>query len=383
MIVQVVFYFVESNQITTLTKSIQNQLRQELDYSNFHFIARSLSDLEATKTISCVKLVLEDVKSKTILDLTYKEQCSSLIGNFNLDKFVNIKLVSLNGDLYNLSFMFVRNFTFLLALWILRISGILLIFSFFLYNTIKQEKERVISSLEKNYIEKLMETVTQVAHDIRSPLSSLNMISSSFDILPEDQKNIIIQSIGRINSIANDLLEKGKSNFVSPVVDVKETSIMRNNIYINPALKNIIAEKRMLYKNKPDIFFFINNKDNIDELVTFPRSELERILSNLINNATESLIDNKGEIEISLNKTDSNFIHLAIKDNGKGIPKEILGQIGQKGFSYGKENLNQSGSGLGLYHAKKTMQEFGGELLIDSELGIGTTVTLKIPLADT
>lgn len=380
--VQIVFHFVESNQINTLSKTIQSQLRQELDYSNFQFIARSLSDLEATKTISCVTLILDDFKQKTILDLTYKEECKPNIRFFNFDKNVNIKLLSLNGDSYFLSFKFVRNFTFLLALWILRVSGVALVFGFYYYNKIKSEKEKIINLLEKSYANKLIELAQQVAHDIRSPLSSLNMISSTLTNLQEEQKNILTQSISRINSIANDLLEKGKGNFEDSKINLMNSSSIQNKFYLLPMVKDIITEKRAQYKNKSDVFILFNNHDNIDELISFPKSELERILSNIINNATESLIDAKGEIEVSLNKTDSKFNYITIKDNGKGIPKDILSKIGQKGFSYGKEHSDQSGSGLGLYHAKKTMLEFGGELLIDSELGKGTTITLKIPLAD-
>ncbi len=230
--------------------------------------------------------------------------------------------------------------------------------------------------------EKIAVLSKQVAHDIRSPLSSLNMISSALGNLPEEQKNILTHSIDRINSIANDLLEKGKGNFEDPKINLINSSLTQNKFYLLPMLKSIITEKRAQYKNKSDVFIIFNNRYNVDDLTSFPKSELERILSNIINNATESLINDKGEIEISLYKTDSKFNLIAIKDNGKGVPEEVLSKIGQKGFSYGKEHLDQSGSGLGLYHAKKTMQEFGGELLIDSELGKGTTITLKIPLAD-
>lgn len=240
--------------------------------------------------------------------------------------------------------------------------------------------KQLINQLKMQRIELSNDVYKKVAHDIRSPLSSLNIMTEFLTSLPEEQKNIFSQAVSRINSIANDLLERREGNINISYLESNKYPI-QCRVYIFPQIKNLISEKRLQLKNNTNIFIIMNNDQNIDDQVIFSKSELERIMSNLLNNAVESLISSKGEITIALTKI-GKFIQVTIKDNGKGIPKEILSKIGQKGFSYGKEHLDQSGSGLGLYHAKKTMQEFGGELLIDSEVGVGTTVTLKIPLVD-
>lgn len=68
---------------------------------------------------------------------------------------------------------------------------------------------------------------------------------------------------------------------------------------------------------------------------------------------------------------------MSIYDNGRGIPSSILSQLGQYGVTYNK----QFGSGLGLYHAKRTMEQFGGKLTIKSEFEKGTDVILTFPYA--
>ena len=64
-----------------------------------------------------------------------------------------------------------------------------------------------------------------------------------------------------------------------------------------------------------------------------------------------------------------------IQDNGRGIAKEDLEKLIEKGFSKGKEN----GTGLGLFHAHQQIQKWGGDLEIQSTPGEGTTVTLVLP----
>lgn len=78
----------------------------------------------------------------------------------------------------------------------------------------------------------------------------------------------------------------------------------------------------------------------------------------------------------------SQMVEIYIKDSGKGIPRHLIDKLGQAGLSFGKDNSSQSGNGLGIYHAKKTVELFGGSLKIDSTEGIGTTVYLLLPLAN-
>jgi signal transduction histidine kinase len=103
-------------------------------------------------------------------------------------------------------------------------------------------------------------------------------------------------------------------------------------------------------------------------------SDLKNIISNLINNSAEAM-DQNGFISVSLEKEDENLL-LEIRDNGKGIPKEILPQLMQEGASFGKKD----GNGLGLYHAKKSIESWGGQIQIRSTVGVGTTVSIKLPI---
>jgi hypothetical protein len=96
----------------------------------------------------------------------------------------------------------------------------------------------------------------------------------------------------------------------------------------------------------------------------------------LVNNAVEVLGD-KGAVDLRLSSKDGSIL-VTVSDNGKGIPPEILAKLGQRGETHGKTG----GSGLGLFHAKTTVESWGGSLAITSALDKGTTVTIKLPEAE-
>ena len=96
----------------------------------------------------------------------------------------------------------------------------------------------------------------------------------------------------------------------------------------------------------------------------------------MIDNSVEAL-EGKGAITVSLTGSDG-WITIAVSDNGKGIPLDVLPMLGRRGGTFGKTN----GSGLGLYHAKTTVEGWGGHLNISSKLGHGTEVTISLPTAE-
>lgn len=103
--------------------------------------------------------------------------------------------------------------------------------------------------------------------------------------------------------------------------------------------------------------------------------EFERSVSNLINNAAEaSPLGSK--VIIAVNDADK-ILEILIKDFGKGISAENLKKIGTKGFSSEKEN----GTGIGVFYAKRFIEDLGGRLNIESSLGEGTKVSIFIPKA--
>jgi signal transduction histidine kinase len=233
------------------------------------------------------------------------------------------------------------------------------------------------SQLEK---EKLFSSISaQVSHDIRSPLSALTMVSRSLQDIPEEKRLLIRNASQRINDIANQLLMKSKQtndNSESPNgFDTNRVELLSGIVDV------LVSEKRIQYRDKLGISIVAELQESYGLFASVNPTELKRVLSNLINNSVEAFDQSSGVIHVGINQS-SDEVCLYVKDNGKGIPPHILEKLGQAEISHGKEGT-ESGNGLGVYHAIKTIESFGGKLLIDSSIGKGTTITINFKKAQT
>jgi anti-sigma regulatory factor (Ser/Thr protein kinase) len=143
---------------------------------------------------------------------------------------------------------------------------------------------------------------------------------------------------------------------------------------ISQVIDSILTEKRTQFRSKIGVNIESSAGDGAYGLFTrASEKELKRVISNLINNSVEAFEDH-GQIRVEYGAK-GNEIVITIDDNGKGIPKDLLAKLGQRGETYGKVD----GLGLGLYHAKTCIDSWGGEFTIQSEVGLGTRVSIKIP----
>lgn len=215
---------------------------------------------------------------------------------------------------------------------------------------------------------RLGEITAQVAHDIRSPLTAIEVLVKRFNnYLPETERVMLRNAARRIDDIAYQLVQKYKGQVIQEGND--------NLIFLYLAALEITSEKRIEHSNK---------NINIEVLVKDPKTffavtrgnitECKRLLSNLINNSINAL-KNGGNIEISLSAS-SGYCTIKIIDNGCGIAKDILEKLQSENIE------NNNAIGLGLTHARKYLKTINGTLQIESELGKGTEVILQMPLCN-
>lgn len=229
-----------------------------------------------------------------------------------------------------------------------------------------------------SYEEKLVESTrlaavgelaAQVAHDIRSPIAALDVVMKDMSGVPEDKRLMISSASTRIHDIANNLLQKNRK------LTNDNKSNQLTTVLIPTLVEGILTEKRMQFRSK----IGINISSNIGEssyglFAKIVPSECKRAISNILNNSIEALGET-GQVTVELGQHDIHGVEIHIKDNGKGVPSDILSKLGQKGETHGKEE----GSGLGLYHARSAVESWGGSLEIQSELHVGTTITIRLP----
>ncbi|HEX7038073.1 MAG TPA: ATP-binding protein [Pseudomonadales bacterium] len=114
---------------------------------------------------------------------------------------------------------------------------------------------------------------------------------------------------------------------------------------------------------------------DVPEILCAP-SRVNQVFINLITNAAQAM-DGKGHLKISTRNTGDGWVEVAVADTGCGIPPENLEKVLDPFFT--TKPVGQ-GTGLGLSIVRQIMEEHHGKLHIDSEVGVGTTITLRFPI---
>lgn len=212
-----------------------------------------------------------------------------------------------------------------------------------------------------------MEVNRQIAHDIRSPLTALNTIANQKDLNKSDIRDLLNDTIQRIQKIAMGLLHQKE---MAPMANERKIHSLR------AICEKVVSQKKLEFDlNRVDI-----RLESVEQDVHFPYEtiELERVLSNVMNNAYEALGARRGVIDVYIRQHRQSY-SISVSDNGMGLSRRARGKIGTYGFST-KLQDSRSGFGLGLYHAKQILDQWDGVLEIQSREGIGTVVSITLPL---
>lgn len=264
-------------------------------------------------------------------------------------------------------------------------GSFLLLFWFFMVLVLIIEKnhskirEGVITQNFQEKIDRLAlidKISAQVAHDIRSPLMALKIGLENVAHIPEDAKDLISNSIIRINDIGNDLLESRRhlakeipATLSSSINHTEESS----KLGVAKLVSQIVKEKQTIFKSNANIQLI---QENIDPLIFVNASakEVERILANVIQNSYDA-IPSQGEIRIGT-RVYSDKTVIYVIDNGIGMSQETLSSLGRRAPFLQKQKQGKHSNGLGLSHAKTYLKSIDGLLEIQSSEGLGTMVQI-------
>ena len=227
---------------------------------------------------------------------------------------------------------------------------------------------------------RLGEIASQVAHDIRSPLAVLEAASAEMSGVPEDQRIMIRRAASHMRDIANSLLSRYVVSAAAPgtgEVRLDAVAAVKGPAMLSGLVEMLLSEKRLQFRGRAHVAIEASLDAHSYRLFALvDPTEFKRLLSNLVNNAVEALPASGGRVDLDLAARDG-FALISVRDNGKGIAPDVLSKLGARGQSHGKPG----GSGLGLAHARTCVKAWGGRLELESNVGIGTTATVSLPLA--
>tara|TARA_B100000749_G_scaffold280899_1_gene281131 strand:- start:227615 stop:229321 length:1707 start_codon:yes stop_codon:yes gene_type:complete len=224
--------------------------------------------------------------------------------------------------------------------------------------------------------------VQKAAHDIRSPIAALNMLSIANDNLSESEKLVLSGATDRINQIATEFLSYTKEvknsdddfTFVNEDRNIGEKT---EKVHLATSIEEAIEEKRLEFLSYPELsIHFKMNRMHLNMFVEFDEAEFKRALSNVVNNAAEAQ-GWKGEVSIQLSDRGNRAV-IDISDSGCGMSDEMIELALSKKLNSSKKD----GFGLGLKGVVQFIEKMRGDIQFDSD-ATGTRVQLELPLAKT
>lgn len=215
--------------------------------------------------------------------------------------------------------------------------------------------------------------ISSVSHELRTPLTAIKGWAETVGSMPDDEETIakgmrvITSESERLSRMVEDLLDfsrmqNGKFSLNKNTMDILAELGDAVLIYTEKARKEGID---VIY-DEPDMLPFVYGD----------RNRLRQVFVNIIDNAIK-YSEKGGVVSVQATMSDARHIEVDVSDTGCGISPQDLPKVKTKFY---KANHTRRGSGIGLAVADEIVTLHGGKLEIFSEQGVGTTVTITLPV---
>jgi signal transduction histidine kinase/DNA-binding response OmpR family regulator len=222
--------------------------------------------------------------------------------------------------------------------------------------------------------------LSNMSHEFRTPLNSISALSQILldrldgDLSPEQEKQVrfIRSSAQDLTDLVNDLLDLAKVE--AGKVTIRPTQFDVGTLF--SALRGML--RPLLAQNSSVKLVFDDPKENVQ--IYSDEAKVSQILRNFISNALK--FTERGEVRVAVSRGADNTISFSVSDTGIGIRPEDQERIFQEWTQVeGKLQKVAKGSGLGLPLSRKLAQLLGGNVHLTSEVGVGSTFTVVIPIS--
>lgn len=224
----------------------------------------------------------------------------------------------------------------------------------------KEQTDRLLQKSEKLAL--LGQMAAGIAHEIRNPLTSIRGFVQLFksDNQQSEYYDIVLSELDRINAIVGEFLVLAKPNVA---------------VFTEKSVKNLIKDVITLISPQSilnNVQVFIEAEEELP-MISCEENQLKQVFLNLLKNAIDAM-PKGGDIYIKVKNKEDGKISIRIIDQGIGIPKERIPTLGEPFYT-----TKEKGTGLGLMTCFKIIESHSGELIIQSEVGKGTTIEILLP----
>lgn len=214
----------------------------------------------------------------------------------------------------------------------------------------------------------------ELVHNLKNPLAiamgniSLLKRKAAYD---EPRIDAVEKALNRVLDIVQGILVATPKDLKSEFTEV--------------AIEEVLREELEFLNIKAEFKYKISKQENLSHSrqVWASKVQVSQILGNLIKNAAEAMLTKEADAMITINsRDDGDFVVVDVGDNGPGIAADKLEKIFDPTFTT-KNGVDGGpiGNGLGLSYCKKSIESIGGKIEVRSQEGVGTTFSLRFPVA--
>jgi len=234
--------------------------------------------------------------------------------------------------------------------------------------TESREKEDAL----RRAVEQRDEVVSIVSHDLRNPLGVVAAAAEILIDLPLDpperrkQAEIIARSATRMGRLIEDLLDVAR-------IEAGALVVRPSSEEPRPVLLEV---QSMFEQQASQAGVSLSVGSVCDAPIRMDRDRTMQALANLVENAIRVTAEG-GSVTLGAKALDENLVALSVADTGTGLAPEVVQHL----FDRFWQGEGKGGSGLGLAIVRGVAEAHGGEVRVDSELGVGSTFHLVLPRA--
>ncbi len=231
---------------------------------------------------------------------------------------------------------------------------------------LKKAQEELLQNERLTTLGRLTATVS---HELRNPLGT---IQTAIDSLDDSLQRKDFSQINRVIELAERNIDRC-INIIEDLTDYTRVKKLKiDSVFLDAWLEKIISELDVPAEIECGLVF------NCDAKVQIDSEKIRQVIVNLVNNAIDAIKGHDerraGKIIVSTQLLDGQY-EVSIQDNGVGMSSEVLNQVFEPLFS-----TKGFGVGLGMVIVKNIIERHKGEISIQSKEGVGTSITIKLPL---
>jgi two-component system sporulation sensor kinase B len=248
--------------------------------------------------------------------------------------------------------------------FVINVIGILI--TTFLWEVMRTNFDVLQKLIKAEKLEVVSHLAASISHEVRNPLTvsrGFMQLSSDEELSPQKRKQYVdtaIKELDRAAEIINDYL-----TFAKPALEKKEKinvfEEVRQAVQVITPLSNMNAVQIRL-----------DSVNNETAFVFGDRKKFDQCLINFLKNGIESM-PNGGELRIHIDD-DHPYLHVSIRDEGKGMTREQINRLGEPYFT-----TKETGTGLGMMVSFSIINGMGGKIDVVSEPGKGTCFSIQLP----